>query len=397
MHMDNALEKERMRRWVLALGDEARNCCADVTLSAEDMGMSEALSLLYDRGGDGRGLRGGSGASSPRVARWLGDIRKYFPSTVVRAMQKDAFDRLYLRDMLLQPEMLESVQPDVNLVSTLMSLNGVIPPETRETARLVVRKVVDELLKQLEEPMRTAVSGAFNRAVRNRRPRASEIDWNRTIQANLRHWQEEYHTLVPETLIGYGRKAHRPQREVMLCIDESGSMANSIVYSSIFGAVMASLPAVKTRLVVFDTSVVDLTEEMRDPVDVLFGVQLGGGTDINRAVGYCQSLITDPRNTIMVLISDLYEGGVEKNLLQRANELVQSGVQFITLLALSNEGSPFYDRELAGKLSALGVPCFACTPDIFPGMMAAAIRREDVSLWAAGQGVVTTPAAKTPS
>ena len=390
--MDNGLEKERMRRWVLALGDEAVKFCPDVVLGEDDLGMSEALSLLYDRSGDGRGLRGGSGSSSPRVARWLGDIRKYFPSTMVRAMQKDAFDRLYLKDMLLQPEMLDSVQPDVNLVSTLMSLNGVIPPETRETARLVVRKVVEELLKQLEEPMRSAVSGALNRAVRNRRPRASEIDWNRTIQANLRHWQEEYHTLVPETLIGYGRKAHRPQREVVLCIDQSGSMASSIVYSSIFGAVMASLPAVKTRLVVFDTSVVDLTEEMRDPVDVLFGVQLGGGTDINRAVGYCQSLITDPRNTIMVLISDLYEGGVERNLLQRANELVQSGVQFITLLALSNEGSPFYDRALAGKLSALGVPCFACTPDIFPGMMAAAIRREDVCLWAAGQGVVTAPA-----
>lgn len=357
------------------------------------MGMSDALSLLYDNGSGSKGLRGGSGASSPRVARWLGDIRKYFPSTVVRAMQKDAFDRLYLKDMLLQPEMLDSVQPDVNLVSTLMSLNGVIPPETRETARLVVRKVVDELLKQLEEPMRTAVTGAINRAVRNRRPRASEIDWNRTIQANLRHWQQEYHTLVPETLIGYGRKAHRPQREVVLCIDQSGSMASSIVYSSIFGAVMASLPAVKTRLVVFDTSVVDLTDEMHDPVDVLFGVQLGGGTDINRAVGYCQSLITDPRNTIMVLISDLYEGGVERNLLQRAGELVQSGVQFITLLALSNEGSPFYDRELAGKLAALGVPCFACTPDIFPGMMAAAIRKEDVGLWAAEQGVVTTPPA----
>lgn len=392
--MDNDLEKERMRRWVLALGDEARSSCPEVTLSEEDAGMSDALSLLYDHGGDGKGLRGGSGASSPRVARWLGDIRKYFPATVVRAMQKDAFDRLYLKDMLLQPEMLESVQPDVNLVSTLMSLNGVIPPETRETARLVVRKVVDELLKQLEEPMRTAVSGALNRAVRSRRPRYAEIDWSRTIQANLRHWQKEYHTLVPESLIGYGRKARRPQREVILCIDQSGSMANSIVYSSIFGAVMASLPAVKTRLVVFDTSVVDLTDEMRDPVDVLFGVQLGGGTDINRAVGYCQSLISDPRNTVMVLISDLYEGGVERNLLQRASELVQSGVQFITLLALSNEGSPFYDRALAGKLSALGIPCFACTPDIFPGMMAAAIRKEDVCLWAAEQGVVTAPAAR---
>lgn len=392
--MDNTQDKERMRRWVLALGDEAVNCCADIPLSDEDRGISEALSLLYDRGDEGRGLRGGSGASSPRVARWLGDIRRYFPSSVVRAMQKDAFDRLHLRDMLLQPEMLDSVQPDVHLISTLMSLNGVIPPETRETARQVVRKVVEELLKQLEEPMRSAVSGALNRAVRNRRPRAAEIDWNRTIRANLRHWQEEYRSLVPETLIGFGRKAQRPQREVILCIDQSGSMADSIVYSSIFGAVMASLPAVRTRLVVFDTSVVDLTEEMRDPVDVLFGVQLGGGTDINRAVGYCQSLITDPRNTIMVLISDLYEGGVEKNLLQRANELVQSGVQFITLLALSNEGSPFYDKTLAGKLAALGVPCFACTPDIFPGMMAAAIRKEDVCLWAAEQGVVTTPAAR---
>lgn len=386
-------ESERMRRWVLALGEEALQCCENVPLSAEDLEMSAALSVLYDQPGGSGGLRGGTGASSPRVARWLGDIRKYFPSTVVQTMQRDAFERLKLQDMLLQPEMLDSVQPDVHLVSTLMSLNRVIPAETRETARLVVRKVVDELMKQLEEPLRTAVGGALNRAARNRRPRHVEIDWNRTIRANLRHWQAEYRTLVPQTLIGYGRKARRPQREIILCIDQSGSMAASIVYSSIFGAVMASLPAVRTRLVAFDTSVADLTEELHDPVDILFGVQLGGGTDINRAVGYCQSLIRDPRNTILVLISDLYEGGVERNLLQRAAELVQSGVQFIALLALSNEGRPFYDRDLAAKLAALGVPSFACTPDVFPGMMAAAIRREDVNLWAARQGIVATPAA----
>lgn len=391
MVMDH--ESERMRRWVLALGEEARQCCENVPLSAEDLEMSAALSVLYDQPGGSGGLRGGTGASSPRVARWLGDIRKYFPSTVVQTMQRDAFERLKLQDMLLQPEMLDSVQPDVHLVSTLMSLNRVIPAETRETARLVVRKVVDELMKQLEEPLRTAVGGALNRAARNRRPRHVEIDWNRTIRANLRHWQAEYRTLVPQTLIGYGRKARRPQREIILCIDQSGSMAASIVYSSIFGAVMASLPAVRTRLVAFDTSVADLTEELHDPVDILFGVQLGGGTDINRAVGYCQSLIRDPRNTILVLISDLYEGGVERNLLQRAAELVQSGVQFIALLALSNEGRPFYDRDLAAKLAALGVPSFACTPDVFPGMMAAAIRREDVNLWAARQGIVATPAA----
>lgn len=385
--MESTTDAERLRRWRLVLGEEAQGCCGSAGLSVEDRQMDAALAALYETGSR-HSLRGGSGASSPRVARWLGDIRKFFPSSVVQVMQKDAFERLNLQSMLLQPEMLENVQPDVNLVSTLMSLRGIIPEKTRETARLVVRKVVDALMKQLEEPMRTAVTGALNRAVRNRRPRYAEIDWNRTIRANLRHWQRDYHTIVPETLIGYGRKSQRVQREIILCIDQSGSMAASVVYSSIFGAVMASLPAVKTHLVVFDTSVVDLTEELADPVDVLFGVQLGGGTDINRAVGYCQSLIRDPRNTIMVLISDLYEGGVERNLLQRANDLVQSGVQVIALLALSNEGAPFYDKELAAKLAALGVPSFACTPDLFPGMMAAAIRREDINLWAAKEGIV---------
>jgi hypothetical protein len=273
-----------------------------------------------------------------------------------------------------------------------MSLRGIIPAKTRDTARAVVNKVVAALMAKLEEPMRAAVSGALNRAERNRRPRHAEIDWNRTIRANLRHWQAEYQTIVPDQLIGYGRKARRTQREVILCIDQSGSMANSVVYSSIFGAVMASLPAVKTHLMVFDTAVVDLTEQLTDPVEVLFGVQLGGGTDINRAVGYCQELIREPRNSILVLISDLYEGGVERNLLQRAAELIQSGVQFIVLLALSDEGAPAYDHQLAAKLAALGAPAFACTPDQFPGLMAAAIRREDVGMWAAKQGIVTARA-----
>ncbi|MBP6677327.1 MAG: VWA domain-containing protein, partial [Vitreoscilla sp.] len=254
------------------------------------------------------------------------------------------------------------------------------------------RKVVDELMKRLDEPLRSAISGALDRSQRNRRPRHAEIDWHRTIRANLKHWQPDYRTVVPQTLLGYGRKARKPQREVVLCIDQSGSMANSVVYASIFGAVMASLPAVATKLVVFDTAVVDMTEQLDDPVELLFGVQLGGGTDINGAVGYCQSLIREPRNTIFVLISDLYEGGVEANLLRRAAELVEAGVQFITLLALSDEGAPAYDHALAAKLAALGVPSFACTPNAFPGLMAAAIRRDDVSAWAAGQGLVTSGA-----
>ncbi len=381
----------RLRRWRLVLGSEAQGSCGGLTGGLADM--DQALSALYEPEGPGglssRDRRGGRGASAPNVARWLGDIRKYFPSSVVQVMQRDALERLQLTDMLLQPEMLASVQPDVHLVASLISLAQVIPAGTKDTARLVVRRVVDELMKRLEEPMRSAVSGALDRSRRNRRPRHAEIDWNRTIRANLKHWQPEYRTVVPEQLIGYGRKARKPQREVVLCIDQSGSMAQSVVYSSIFGAVMASLPAVATKLVVFDTAVVDLTERLDDPVELLFGVQLGGGTDINGAIGYCESIIREPRNTILVLISDLYEGGVEAGLLRRASQLVEAGVQFITLLALSDEGAPSYDRELAAKLAALGVPSFACTPDAFPGMMAAAIRRDDVAAWAAGQGLVT--------
>ena len=384
---------DRLQRWRLVLGSEAEPCCGP--LQGDAAAMDHALAALYEPDG-AQGLNAsrqrsaGRGASAPSVARWLGDIRQYFPASVVQVMQRDALQRLKLREMLTQPEMLEAVQPDVHLVASLVSLSQVIPAGTRETARRVVRKVVDELMKKLEEPLRAAVSGALDRSRRNRRPRLAEIDWPRTILANLRHWQPELRTVVPQTLVGYGRKARRPQREVILCIDQSGSMAASVVYASIFGAVLASLPAVATRLVVFDTAVVDLTEQLQDPVDLLFGVQLGGGTDIERAVAYCQGLVREPRNTIFVLISDLYEGGVAAKLLKRAAELVDSGVQCVALLALSDEGAPAYDRDLAARLAALGVPSFACTPDAFPGLMAAAIRRDDVTAWAAGQGLVTS-------
>ena len=381
-------DEERLRRWRLILGGDKADGIA-CELSETDMAMDKALATLYDPDAPG-GMRGGSGAPSPSVARWLGDIRKYFPSTVVRVMQKDALDRLDMQKMLLEPELLEAVQPNVNLVANLISLSGVIPAKTKDTARAVVRQVVDELMERLQEPMRAAVAGALNRAIRNRRPRLAEIDWNRTIRANMKHYQKDYKTVIPQELLGFGRKSRRTQKHVILAIDQSGSMASSVVYSSIFGAVMASLPAVKTHLVVFDTEVVDLTEKLDDPVDILFGTQLGGGTFINKAVGYCQGLIAEPKNTIFVLISDLYEGGVEAELLTRTRDMVASGVKFITLLALSDEGAPWYDKQLAQKMSSLGAPAFACTPDLFPDLMAAAIKKEDIALWAAQRDIVTT-------
>ena len=232
---------------------------------------------------------------------------------------------------------------------------------------------------------------ACNRATRSRRPRHSEIDWQRTIRANLKHYQPAYRTVIPETRIGYGRK-RSALRDVILCVDQSGSMGASVVYSGIFGAVLASLPALRTRMVVFDTEVVDLTEELHDPVELLFGVQLGGGTDIGRALSYCQSLVRRPQETILVLISDLYEGGNREEMLRRAAALAGSGIQMIVLLALSDNGAPSYDHGVAAALAAMGAPAFACTPDLFPDLMAAAINRQDIGQWAAAREIVTARA-----
>ncbi|MDB5303994.1 MAG: hypothetical protein JWM97_1543, partial [Phycisphaerales bacterium] len=212
------------------------------------------------------------------------------------------------------------------------------------------------------------------------------IDWNRTIRANLKNYQPQYKTIIPETRIGYGRK-RSALRDIILCVDQSGSMATSVVYSGIFGAVLASLPTVRTQVVVFDTNVVDLSEKLDDPVEVLFGTQLGGGTDINRAITYCQSLVRQPDQTIMVLISDLIEGGVRENLLKRAASIISSGVSLIILLALSDDGAPVYDHQNAAALAELGSPAFACTPDKFASLMAAAIQRWDIGAWAAANDI----------
>jgi Mg-chelatase subunit ChlD len=372
-------DQEAAKRWRLVLGGEQADGTG-VSLSGAALEMDRALQALYDSD-----RRGGLGSSSPNVARWLGDIREYFPSSVVQVMQRDALERLDMKRMLMEPEMLEALQPDVHLVADLIALSGSIPAKTRDTARQVVRRVVEALMARLAEPTRQAIHGALNRAVRNRRPRHNDIDWPRTIRANLKNYQPSFGTIIPEVRVGYGRR-RQSMRHIVLCIDQSGSMAASVVYSAIFGAVLATLPAVETSLVVFDTAVVDLTDQLDDPIDLLFSTRLGGGTDINRAVAYCQQLLRTPQDTILVLISDLFEGGVETEFMKRAAALVASGVQFVALLALSDEGAPHFNAPLAAELATLGVPAFACTPDKFPELMAAAIQHSDLRDWVARVG-----------
>ena len=351
-------------------------------LSDEDQAMDDALDSLY-----GEGDMGGSADSQPDIARWLGDIHRYFPDAIVQVMQQDILKKLNLRKILSEPELLKEIKPNIELVSKILMLNSILPAETKETARQIVQQLVDELKEKLEYPLLQAINGSLNRSIKIRNPRKhKDINWYKTIHANLKHYVPEKKTVVPEQLIGYG-KQRSSLHDVVLCIDQSGSMSKSVVYASIFGSVMASLPAIDLKLILFDTAVVDMTDKLQDPVEMLFGIRLRGGTNIDRALTYCQQTIGRPKDTVMVLISDLFEGGNKEGMKRRAADLVSSGVNVIVLLALSDDGSPRYDKAMAADLAALGIPCFACTPKHFPELMGTALSGHDVREWASSNNI----------
>jgi VWA domain containing CoxE-like protein len=383
---------DTLSRWRMILGGGDSDGTG-VSLSTQEGLVDEALEALYEyerrRKFKYEGAAGGSERSNPAIARWLGDIRRYFPQSVVEVMQKDAMRNPSLRQkMLLDPTILESATPDVHLVATLLELKHLMPEETRETGRKVVQKVVDDLMEKIQHRFIQAITGALYRQTRRRNPKLNEMDWHATIRKNLKHYQPDYKSIIPEIKIGYGRKNRRAVKDIILCLDQSGSMGTSVVYSGIFGAVLASLPGVRTRMIAFDTQIADLTEHLHDPVDLLFGVQLGGGTDINNALAYCQSLIAKPTDTIVVLLSDLIEGGDAGGMRDRCVQMKDTGVQVIVLLALSDDGASAYDRSNASFLAEIDIPVFACTPDIFPELMAAAIDQRDLKQWAGEQNIV---------
>jgi VWA domain containing CoxE-like protein len=379
---------EQLRRWRLILGKDAQQAIDGMggcALAAGDAEMDAALAAIYDEvpeddDGSAKQRSAGLGASAPRLAKWLGDIRTYFKEDVVSVIQSDAIERKGLTQLLFEPETLKSVQPNIQLVGTLMSLKGRIPERTKETARMVVAAVVEEVKKKLEQRLRQAILGALNRKEHSPLPSASAIDWKWTIGRNLKNYHPSLGTIVPERVYFYSRAQKSNAWTVIVDMDQSGSMADSVVYGAVCGSIFASLPALDTHVVAFDTEVVDLTEKCgTDPVDMIFGVQLGGGTDINKSVAYCERFIQDPRKTLFILITDLFEGGNEAQLVRRMGEMRASGVKAICLLALSDAGAPSYDEGLARKLAALGIPCFACTPARLPDLIEGALRGADLS------------------
>ena len=377
-------QQKNMTRWRLILGSDA-NALSGAMMSERESLMDAALAAIYnDTSGEGNGSSKGAGLgnSAPKLAKWLTDVRTFFPQDVVSVIQSDAIERKGLTKLLFEPETLKNVKPDISMVGTLLALKGQIPEKSKESARQLVREVVDEIMKRLEQDLRRAVTGALNKKQHTPIPNFSATDWKRTINRNLKNYDRESRRLIPEKFYFFERNQKQKSWTVILDIDQSGSMADSIIYSSVMGSIFASMPALDTHVVAFDTEVTDLTELCHnDPVDMLFGVQLGGGTDINKSVSYCQELITNPRKTMFILISDLYEGGVRKGLLRRLSEMHEEGVKVITLLALSDAGKPDYDVNLAKEISKLGIACFACTPDRLPDLVAAAIKGSDLTVF----------------
>lgn len=380
----------RISRWRLILGQESQERFQSMggqALTGEMDLMDQALAAIYNRAENGgfgspANSRGaGSGPSNPQISRWLGDVRSLFDKELVTVIQGDAMTRCGLKQLIFEPELLENLEPDVNLAATILLLKDQIPKRSKESVRVFIKKIVEEINKLLEQDIRRAVTAAVNKKKHSPIPSAAALDYKMTISRNLKHYNPTLKTIVPEHFYFFDRTSTTAANKwkVILDIDQSGSMGESVIYSSIMSCILASMSSLSTHIVAFDTNIVDLTEKSDDPVDLLFGFQLGGGTNIDQSVAYCQKLIENPSKTMFFLISDLEEGGNRAAFLRRLEEMKASGVTVICLLALADGGRPYYDAQMAQRIAGLGIPCFACTPQMLPQLLERAFKGQDLN------------------
>ncbi len=382
------MQNEQMARWRLILGSETQDNFTQMGLnglSQEQLLMDNALAAIYGTdseslGGSGRGA--GNGPSSPHISKWLGDIRSLFDSEMVAIVQNDAIERKGLKQLLLEPELLENLEPDLNMASTLLMLKDQIPKKSKESARKFIQRIVEEINKKMASRIQRAVTAALNKREHSPLPSASAIDFKYTISRNLRNYSKELNTIIPERVYFFDRATKVNRWNVILDIDQSGSMGESIIYSSIMACILASMSSVNTHIVAFDTQIMDLTDLCQDPVDLLFGFQMGGGTDIAKSLAYCQQFIESPSKTLFFLISDLDEGGNRASLLNRIQEIKDSGATVVVLLAVADGGRPYYDETTAQRISAMGIPCFACSPEKLPELLEKALKKQDLTEFA---------------
>ena len=386
--------QKQIKRWRLILGQDSQARLekmqgAPLLMGEMDL-MDQALAAIYNRpenggfGANNAGRGAGHGPSQPQISRWLGDVRTLFDQELVRVIQADAINRCGLKQLLLEPELLEHLEPDVSLASTILLLKEQIPQRSKDSVRVFIRRIIEEINKLLESDIRRAVTAAVNKRKHSPIPSAKALDYKLTISRNLGHYQKDLGVLIPEHFYFFDRTTTSAANKwtVIVDVDQSGSMGESVIYASIMSCILASMNSLKTHVVAFDTHVVDLTDKCEDPVDLLFGFQLGGGTDINQSVAYCQQFVENPAKTLFFLITDLDEGGNRAALIRRLEELKTSGVTVICLLALSDGGRPYYDAQLAQKVASLAIPCFACSPQLLPQLLERAFKGQDLASFA---------------
>ncbi len=380
-NMDN---NDILKRWRLILGRDAEktmnNMCGMPALSAEELLMDSALSQIYGNESSSSGGKGaGSNMSSPQLTKWLGDLRSLFEPMEIKVIQNDAIQRKGLKQLLFEPEILNGLEPDISTASLLLMLKDQIPKKAKDNARIYISKIVEEINKRISDDLKRSVTSALNKREHSPIPSAPALDYELTVRRNLKNYNPELKMILPEKFYFFERASKSGSRTVILDIDQSGSMGESAIYSSVMGCILASMNSLKTHIVAFDTTVTDLTELCSDPVELLYGIQLGGGTDINKSVAYCQTLITEPEKTTMFIITDLYEGGNESALVKKIEELKESGVNIIVLLAISDRGKPCFDSHLADKISSFDIPCFACPPERLPELLELALKKRSLS------------------
>lgn len=361
-----------LERWRLVLGKYAGQRLDGAGLGARAGRMDRALDYLYGREYEGRGLRRESGPGSKgagsldpsqlTLVNWLGEVRELFPRETVEVIEKHALDRYGLTELVTDPQTLERLEPNQQLLSTLLGLRSHLHGDVLALARRIIRQVVEDIRRRLEPDVRQTLSGRLNRFRHSPMAVARNFDPRGTIRRNLRNYDADRRTLVLEELRFFERNSRRLPWDIILCVDQSGSMADSVIHSAVMAGILAALPAFRVKIVVFDTQIVDLSAHADDPVEVLMRVQLGGGTDIGRAVRYCAQLVENPHRTVLVLLTDFCEGGPPQELVRAVKALAEARVKLLGLAALDGEAHPSYDRQIAERLAACGMEIAALTP-----------------------------------
>ena len=358
-----------LNRWRLVLGKDSGQSLefsGDESTMAAFADMEQLLDYLYGRGKSediSKERRGGSEDSRLTAAKWITKVRTLFPKKTAEVLEKHALEEFHLAELITDKKVLESLKPDMGLLKAVLQLKHLMKGEVLETAKKVAKQVADELSKKLEQSVKRSVLGKLDRNERSPIRTARNLDIKKTVRRNLKNFDNERQQIVLKDIYFSSRVSKFNKKTVIIAIDESGSMLGSVIYSAVMAQIISKLPFAEVKLVIFDTNIVDLTGQADDPAEVLMSVQLGGGTDIGRALAYCETLITTPADTCLLCVTDLYEGGSRNALLNTAKNIIGSGAKLSFLTALDEEASPAYDKTLGQLLANLGAFVGALTPD----------------------------------